>query len=157
MTEYKEDPDQDGSPELLWGVALTFGGTFFYALEYTLCERVYTLYKMPICDIAHHGVKVPGFILEWLALRAQQSSEREQNALRIYLDALQYLVDTSPAELHHRLSAPSKINPISDKLMQHWCARASTEVRVTLTLALTLTQTLKPNHTGAISSRAFPI
>ena len=48
MTEYKEDPDQDGSPELLWGVALTFGGTFFYALEYTLCERVYTLYALPL-------------------------------------------------------------------------------------------------------------
>ena len=38
MTEYKVDHDQDGSPELLWGVALTFCGTFFYALEYTLCE-----------------------------------------------------------------------------------------------------------------------
>ena len=33
-------------------VALTFGGTFFYALEYTLCERVYTLYALPL-DARH--------------------------------------------------------------------------------------------------------
>ena len=48
MTEYKVDHDQDGSPELLWGVALTFCGTFFYALEYTLCERAFTLYDKPV-------------------------------------------------------------------------------------------------------------
>ena len=48
MSEYRVDHDQDGSPELLWGVALTFGGTFFYALEYTLCERVYSLYALPL-------------------------------------------------------------------------------------------------------------
>ena len=30
------------------GICLTFGGTLFYALEYTLCEQAFTLYDRPV-------------------------------------------------------------------------------------------------------------
>ena len=48
MAEYKPDDDDDGVSDVLLGIGLTFGGTFFYALEYTLCERIYTLYPKPL-------------------------------------------------------------------------------------------------------------
>lgn len=48
MSEYQPDDDDDGVSDVLLGIGLTFGGTFFYALEYTLCERIYTLYPKPL-------------------------------------------------------------------------------------------------------------
>ena len=30
------------------GIVLTSFGTLFYALEYTLCERAYLLYELPV-------------------------------------------------------------------------------------------------------------
>ena len=47
MMEYRHS-DGAGTEDIAWGIALTFGGTFFYALEYSLCERVYTLYEKPL-------------------------------------------------------------------------------------------------------------
>ena len=47
MAEYREEGGGGGQTIVL-GIGLTFGGTFFYALEYSLCERVYTLYEKPL-------------------------------------------------------------------------------------------------------------
>lgn len=38
----------EGGDELFVGIILTFVGTLFYALEYTLCERAFTLYDRPL-------------------------------------------------------------------------------------------------------------
>mmetsp|Transcript_5657 Transcript_5657/g.15007 ORF Transcript_5657/g.15007 Transcript_5657/m.15007 type:complete len:475 (-) Transcript_5657:483-1907(-) len=38
----------EGGDDIFAGIILTFMGTLFYALEYTLCERVFSLYDRPV-------------------------------------------------------------------------------------------------------------
>ena len=121
MTEYKVDHDQDGSPELLWGVALTFCGTFFYALEYTLCERVYTLYALPLdakqlcfCTGAW-GLLVTAVwigvytVPNWTHLVAEEVAEKEGNP---YVIAALYLSHTLNNAAHNLANSNPNPNPI---------------------------------------------
>lgn len=48
MAEYRASEEGGGMGDVAIGIGLVLGGTFFYALEYALCERVYTLYAQPL-------------------------------------------------------------------------------------------------------------
>ena len=126
------DTSESGRSVLI-GIVLTFVGTLFYALEYTLCERAFTLYSKPLDSkqlCFYTGVWGMGFTAIWMCLCTLPrwdelvTQQVEANQGSLWLIALLFATHTVNNGVHNAA----------------WFVVC--ELTLTLTQTLTLTRTL---------------